>query len=47
MFWLTNLYQKEVMKYQQASGPEDDVQKIRLAGRNLISIKVITDVVVS
>ena len=31
MFWLTNLYQKEVMEYQQASRTEDDVQKIRLA----------------
>ena len=30
VFWLTNLYQKEVMKYQQASGIEDNVQKIRL-----------------
>ena len=31
------------MEYQQASGTEDDVQKIRLAEKNLISIKVITD----
>ena len=30
VFWLTNLYQKEVMEYQQASGTEDDVQRIRL-----------------
>ena len=30
LFWLTNLYQKEVIKYQQASRPEDNVQKIRL-----------------
>ena len=42
MFWLTNLYQKEVMEYQQVSGIEDDVQK-RLAERNLISMKVIPD----
>ena len=30
MSQLTNLYQKEVMEYQQASGIKDDVQKIRL-----------------
>ena len=30
VFWLTNLYQKEVLEYQQASGIDDDVQKIRL-----------------
>ena len=47
MFWLTNLYQKEVMEYQQASGIEDDVQKKTFTGRNLISIKVITDGVLS
>ena len=30
LFWLTNIYQKEVMEYQQASETEDYVQKIRL-----------------
>ena len=43
LLWLTNLYQKEVIKYQQASRPEDNVQKIRLAGKNLVSIKGNTD----
>ena len=45
LFWLTNIYQKEVTKYQQASGIEDDVQKMRLLQKKhtLISIKVITD----
>ena len=48
LFWLTNLYQKEVIKYQQASGPEYNVQKNKtLAGRNLVSIKVNTDGILS
>ena len=49
VFWLTNLYQKRVIKCQQASGPKDNVQNIRpllmkwYAGKNLVLIKVKTD----